>query len=143
MTKRLPIALMCLAGLIAIDLFQSPPTEGQEPLVLKVAAAAICRDVVDHEPINVGNSFPSSAGKLWCFTRVVGALSPTEITHVWSFGEVERARVNLPVDAPRWRTYSSKLIQPHETGDWRVDVLDQMGETLMTLRFKVTAPPSS
>jgi hypothetical protein len=115
------------------------------PLALNVAAAeglsvedaAICANVVDREPTDVGTSFPVSVGKLYCFTKIVGAQEPTEVSHVWYFGDEERARVTLSVKAANWRTYSSKILQEHEVGSWRVEVLDADGNNLQTVDFEV------
>ena len=109
----------------------------QETASLEVAVAAICTDVVDREPVDAGNTFKVSLGKVYCFTTIIGAHSPTEITHVWYFGDSERARVNLAIKASNWRTYSSKRIQMHEIGDWHVDVLGPEGKLLKTLPFEI------
>jgi hypothetical protein len=77
-------------------------------------------------------------GKLYCFTKITGAQSPTHVTHVWSFDGTERARVELAVNAASWRTFSSKIIQAHELGAWRVEILDPEGSVLKTLEFEVT-----
>jgi len=135
--KRVPYFLFVLAILITIPLSQVVPSKAQETASLEVAVAAICSDVVDREPVDVGNSFEVSLGKVYCFTTIIGAHSPTEITHVWYFGDIERARVNLAIKASSWRTYSSKRIQRHEIGDWHVDVLGPNGEVLKTLQFKI------
>jgi len=135
--KRVPYFLFILAILITIPLSQVVPSKAQETASLEVAVAAICSDVVDREPVDVGNSFEVSLGRVYCFTTIIGAHSPTEITHVWYFGDIERARVNLAIKASSWRTYSSKRIQRHEIGDWHVDVLDPNGEVLKTLQFKI------
>jgi hypothetical protein len=100
--------------------------------------ATVTRDVIDREPTDSATSFPASVGKLYCFTKIVNAQRPTEVTHVWYFGENERARITLPVNSSSWRTYSSKLIQPQEVGDWYVDVLDPEGDLLVSVPFKVT-----
>jgi hypothetical protein len=93
--------------------------------------------VVDREPANVGTSFSVSVGKLYCFTKIVGAAEETEVTHVWYFGDQERARVTLPVRAATWRTYSSKMIQAHEIGTWQVEILDANGNSLQTVDFEI------
>lgn len=155
----LVVMTMCL-GVQAICLAQEPATQPQEPAVqpqepamqteepasevqqdaqLEVSVAAICRDVLDREPDGYGTSFPVSVGKLYCFTKVTGAQSPTQITHVWFFDGNERARVDLVVKSSSWRTYSSKIIQPHEIGKWRVDVEDFAGNVLKTLEFEVAS----
>jgi hypothetical protein len=118
---------------------QEPASEVQQAAQLEVSVAAICKEVVDHEPEGSGTSFPVSVGKLYCFTKITGAQSPTQITHVWSFDGNERARVDLAVNAASWRTYSSKIIQPHELGAWSVDVLDSAGNVLKRLEFEVSS----
>ena len=115
-----------------------PAVGAQESGKLEVVAAAICKNIVDREAVDVGNRFPSSTPRLYSFTKIVGAEQPTEIVHVWSYGDVERARISLPVKASSWRTYSSKAIQSHEMGPWRVDVLDTSGNLLETINFEIT-----
>jgi hypothetical protein len=139
----LVVVTMCL-GMQATCQAQEPAmqtqesaSEVQQAAQLEVSVAAICRDVVDREPDGYGTSFPVSVGKLYCFTKITGAQSPTQITHVWSFDGNERARVDLAVNAASWRTYSSKIIQPHELGAWSVDVLDSGGNVLKRLEFEV------
>jgi type II secretory pathway predicted ATPase ExeA len=105
---------------------------------LTVEEGVICRDVYQRKPLIVGSSFEASVGTLYCFTKIVGARSPIEITHVWYFGNTERARVSLAVRSSTWRTYSSKVIQSQDIGNWHVDVLGPEGEVLRTLRFKIT-----
>jgi hypothetical protein len=117
---------------------QQPAMQAQETAALEVSVAAICKDVIDREPVDSGTSFPATVGKLYCFTKITGAQSPTQVTHVWLFDGTERARVDLAVGAASWRTFSSKIIQEHELGAWRVDVVDPEGSVLKTLEFEVT-----
>ena len=67
----------------------------------------------------------------------MGAQDDTYVTHVWYFGDRERARIKLAVRSPNWRTNSSKKIQPHEIGDWHVDVVGADGQVLMTIPFTI------
>jgi len=127
-----------LVVLVMLMVPLSQAATGHAQSTLEVAEAAVCRNVVDREPVDVGNTFQSSVGKLYCFSKISGASDPTQISHVWYYGDVERARVNLDVKSVIWRTYSSKIIQDHEIGDWHVDILGPKGELLMTLRFKIT-----
>jgi len=110
----------------------------QDAPSLEVAVAAICQDVVDREPVDAGVSFSAAVGTLYCFTKITGAEDPTKVTHVWYFGAEERARVELDVNSDNWRTWSSKIIQAHEIGSWRVDVLDAAGTVLKELQFEIT-----
>jgi hypothetical protein len=125
------IWLICVSFLI-------PTVGAQQTDKLDVMTAAICERVEDREAVNVGTSFSNSTSRLYCFTKIVGAGSPTEVVHVWSYGDVERARVSLAVNSNTWRTYSSKAIQAHEIGSWRVDVLDTSGNLLETVNFEIT-----
>ena len=115
-----------------------PAAGAQEANTVQIVAAAICKDVVDREAVDVGTQFSNSVSRLYCFTKAASTEIPTEIVHVWSYGDVERARVSLAVRAATWRTYSSKAIQSHEIGPWRVDVLDTSGNLLETINFEIT-----
>lgn len=116
-----------------------PGAFAQETDPLDVDVSAICTGVENLEPIGAGISFPNSIGELYCFTRITGALTPTTVTHVWYFEDTERGRMDLAVNAPRWRTFSSKIIQPHEIGSWRVEILDSEGDVLKLIQF-ITTP---
>ena len=126
--------------LVSVAAFLGLPaaTVAQDAPSLEVAVAAISQDVVDREPVDAGVSFSASVGTLYCFTKITGAQDPTMVTHVWYFGATERARVELDIKAASWRTWSSKIIQAHEIGTWRVDVLDEGGTVLKELQFEIT-----
>ncbi len=123
------IALMAFAVLL-------PVTVGA--VTLEVATSAICENVVNREVVNEGSTFSASVGKLYCFSKIANVDSLTEVVHAWYYGNTERARVTLNVNPPAWRTYSSKIIQAHETGSWRVEILDASGNLLETVHFEVT-----
>jgi hypothetical protein len=128
-------------GIIAlpvVSLFFAGSVESQEPPPLAVTDEAICHNVVNLECLEAGTSFDSSVGTLTCFTRINGAQGATTITHVWYFGDEERARVQLDVRSSSWRTYSSKIILPNEIGEWHVDVLGPEGELLKKLQFQIS-----
>ncbi len=105
---------------------------------VQVENAAIGEDVVNREVVSQGASFSTSVGKLYCFSKIANIDSHTNVVHAWYYGSEERARVSLNVSPPAWRTYSSKVIQAHEVGVWRVEILDQNGNLLDTVRFQVT-----
>ena len=136
--KKHSSQLIIVLALVTFCICLPLVVQAQETAPLEAGVAAICQDVVDHEPVDAGISFPASVGKLYCFTKITGAQSPTTITHVWYFGSTERARVDLDVSSASWRTYSSKIIQAHEIGSWRVDVLDSAGTVLKELQFEIT-----
>ncbi len=136
--KRALYFLFVLTMLITIPLYQPVTINAQDTASIEVIIAVICRDVVDREPVDIGDSFKATVGRLYCFTKIISTHSPIEITHVWYFGNTERAKVNLSVNSNSWRTYSSKIIRTLEIGDWHVDVLSPDGEVLQSLQFKIT-----
>jgi hypothetical protein len=111
--------------------------QGEEIIPLTVKDAAVCLDVVDRACVDPNDVFPSQVGKLFCFSRIFGAQEDIQVTHVWYFGDNERARVALNVRSVNFRTYSSKIIQPHEIGTWRVDIIGPGGKLLQTVPFDI------
>jgi hypothetical protein len=136
--KRNYYVLPMIIALIIVPLSYAVTSMAQEAAPLVVAEASVCRDVANRQPVGAGDSFEASVGKLYCFTKITGAQSPIQVSHAWYFGDAQRAMVALSIKSSSWRTYSSKRIQPHEIGDWRVEVLGPGGEILKTLVFKIT-----
>ncbi len=104
---------------------------------LTVARAAICKDVKDREPVDSDTVFPSDIVKVFCFTKIDGASSPTQIFHVWKYNDKEMARVELDVKSVSWRTWSSKRIIPSWTGHWTVEIQNERGDVLKMLEFEI------
>jgi hypothetical protein len=120
--------------------FPVPLAGASESQALNVDEIFICKDVIGLTPVGADTRFDASTGRLFCFTKITGAQEATTVTHVWYFGESKQAWVTLEVGSARWRTYSSKAIQPHQTGPWRVEVLGPNVEVLRTVEFKVGPP---
>ncbi|MFC1798894.1 DUF2914 domain-containing protein [Thermodesulfobacteriota bacterium] len=123
--------------LVTICLSAVPVVSAQEANPIDVADAVICRGVANHKAVDPATRFSSSVGKLYCFSRLVGAKNATHITHVWYYGNVERARLSLPVKSADWRTFSTKKIRLREAGVWHVDILDASGNRLEVLNFHI------
>ena len=134
-SKRLLWSTILAVTMVGFFFSMTPMVQAAE---LSVETSAVCEDVVDRAPVNEGTSFSVSVGRLFYFTKVVGAETATEVTHVWWYGTSERARISLPIGGSSWRTYSSKAIQAHEVGTWRVEVIDADGNNLETVEFTVT-----
>ncbi len=106
---------------------------------ITVEAAAIATGVVDHAPTGVGESFPNTTEKLYCYMKVVGGKVDDYMEHRWYFGDTLMATVQLSVGGPSWRTYSSKRIIRTWKGAWRVEIV-YAGEALKTLNFTGAEP---
>lgn len=104
---------------------------------LKVADGTITSAIENQLPVDRIESYHADFGKLYCFTRIVGAEEDTEVTHVWYYQDAELARVTLPVKSSDWRTYSSKRFLPQWVGQWRVVILDGDGNEIATVPFSL------
>lgn len=135
--KKLFSILFALAVMASFSLYQAAEAKAQEEPTVKVEVGVICRDVQDREPIGEGTEFEATVGTLFCYTKIVGAQEPIEITHIWYHGETEMFRWNLPVESSSWRTWTSKNIWHEWVGDWHVDVIGPNGEVLLTLAFTI------
>ena len=132
--------VFAIFGSIALAAAQSD--EGGRGSELTVGPAAICRDVQDRTPIDEGSTFPTTVGRLYCFTRINGAAEPTSVTHVWFHGDREVHRMELSVGGPTWRTWTYKTIPPEWTGSWRVDVQDANDVIIYSMPFTISDEPA-
>jgi len=101
-----------------------------------VEDAGIGTAVEDRALLGAGSSFDVGVGKLYCFTRVLGA-GGTTIRHVWQREGATLADVPLSIGSDNWRTWSSKRIVPGMEGAWTVKVLAGDGSVLKELSFTV------
>ena len=104
---------------------------------LQVQDVAISTGVQDRVPTGISTAFDSSVGKLYAFTRIVGAEGDTRVYHKWYHGDDLVADVPLTVRSGDWRTWSSKTVLPEWTGDWRVVVVAEDGSVLGSVKFAV------
>jgi len=93
--------------------------------------------VVDRNPQGVANEFPSSVGRIYCFTRVTG-MEKGEVIHRWVRDKKAETQVRLAVGGPSWRVWSAKSISLESVGSWKVEVVDAAdGRILKVLEFTV------
>jgi hypothetical protein len=104
---------------------------------LRVVDGTITTAIANQMPVDRLDSYRADYGKLFCFTRVVGAEGSSEVTHVWVYEGEEMARVTLPVLSQDWRTYSSKRFLPQWVGEWSVLVLDAQGQQIAEYPFRL------
>ena len=105
---------------------------------LSVDESAIGLDVIDRMPVGADSTFTADVERVYCWTRISGAPEGgTTIHHVWIRGDQEMADLELNIGAPSWRTWSNKAIMADWTGDWRVEVRDDAGNVIETIRFTV------
>jgi len=117
---------------------ETAPAVAQKQPALVLEEIHICTAVEDRQPSGVGTVFPDDLDKLYCFTKIAGAEEPTNVYHVWYFGDVEIARVQLPVKAKSWRTWSSKKLNM-VLGNGHVEIVSESGDILGKAEFEIQA----
>jgi hypothetical protein len=121
---------------------EKPDAIEQETVELQVVRGAVAAGISDREPVDPGQVFSPNLERIYYFTEVRSDTPSTEITHIWYYGDREMARVTLPVEGSRWRTWSSKQILPEWTGQWLVEAVAVDGTVLASQAFSVESAPT-
>jgi len=93
-------------------------------------------DRATRQLVGEGTSF-AAGDTVWCRTVLEDLPYPTTVTHAWYYDGRTMARVELNVGSAHWRTWSSKIILPDQTGSWEVKVLNADGTVLDSGTFEV------
>lgn len=102
---------------------------------IKVDAKA-CKSIANRECVDAGEAFSVADGQIVAWTRVTGAAN-SKVHHVWFKGDAQVSDIALNVGGNSWRTHSKKTLSAESKGDWRVEIRDDAGSVLETLKFKV------
>lgn len=103
--------------------------------LVQIEDAFVCQDVVDRAPVGAGDKFAKETEKVYCFCRVVGAPTGSQVTHNWYYKGALKASVKLKVGSSNFRTWSSKKLQPGWVGEWMVEILADDGSPLESIVF--------
>jgi hypothetical protein len=125
------------AALIMFLLAAAPVGAGNADI--RVTELVITSKIVKGKPIDSIKRLSSSTDKnLYCFTRTVApAGTDSSIRHIWYKGDEKAGEFTLSVKGEKWRTQSKKSIPKGWAGDWRVEVVDESGRLLKTVRFRM------
>ncbi len=105
---------------------------------IKVVKAIASGGIKDRGPIDIGNSFQWSKGKVYIWSMIDCTNPPLSIKHIYYFNEQKVSEVSLVVKSNQWRTWSYKTISDKRyIGQWRVDITSADGKVLETIRFEV------
>jgi|AntDeeMinimDraft_6_1070357.scaffolds.fasta_scaffold00909_2 Protein of unknown function (DUF2914). len=106
----------------------------------KLVRARLTRNVVNREPVGVAPALiPMNARgliRVFLFTELDG-LKGQMIHHDWYLNNQRMARVTMRPQGERITASSSKYIDQHMRGDWRVEVITDQGEPLARSEFEV------
>ena len=102
---------------------------------MRVALDVLATAVENRQPVEATAPIQSGVGELFYFTEVHGG--PGSLQHVWIWQGRTMATVPIEVRSSRFRTWSSKRIQPDWTGQWRVEARTTDGKVLSFKEFVV------
>jgi hypothetical protein len=63
-------------------------------------------------------------------------LKGDKITHRWSYKGKVKAEIDFDIKGNRWRVWSSKNLWHRWTGQWKVEVINQHNQILLTKTFE-------
>jgi len=113
---------------------QMPGTAG----TATVARAQFTSAVQDREPTDKISNLLNDKSRIYFFSEIKDAPNQ-KITHRWEHdGKVVHEK-SFDVGSNRWRVYSNKTLDPQQTGEWKVSVVDEAGSTLGTSTFTYEA----
>ena len=107
----------------------------------EVARASFTTAVNDREPIDSISSLANDKNKIYYFTELRNMTGKT-IKHRWEYNGKVMAEVPFSIGGPRWRTFSSKTLDPIWQGEWKVSVIDESGNTLSVSTFTYKQAPA-
>jgi hypothetical protein len=131
----LPFCLWVVMGGGAVA---SPVGENVGDVSPVVNEAVMCEKILDGLPVNQTIIFNVSKTSAYCWSRFDPVPADGVVYHEWYRKGMLITRKKLAVHTPRWATYSRLPLRQADIGPWRLDITDENGNVLKTLRFSVT-----
>ncbi len=94
-----------------------------------VGRAAFTTGISEREPMDSVTQLTSDHVIVYFFSELNNLAGQT-VVHRWEYNGELVSEVPLAVAGPRWRTYSSKNLEPMWVGEWTVSVVDEAGNVL-------------
>ena len=106
---------------------------------LDVKEIIICRGVYKRNPIKPGFEFTNNVDSLFCYTKISNSGPKKEIKHLWYFKDKKITTVVYNIKtAYNYRSWSRKTILPSQTGQWRVEIVDENDKLLASRDFSIS-----
>jgi len=104
----------------------------------KLKKAVMCESVQDGLPVNQTVVFDVSKGSAYCWSDFDPVEVDGVIHHQWYRNGKLSYDQPLAVHPPRWAAYSTLRLRQADVGPWRLDITNESGDILKTLRFSIT-----
>ncbi len=130
--KKATSLIFCLLFALGVLVMGTPmQAAGDNISVEKIVTST---GVEQREPVGENKEFEASAGKVYCWTKIIAKTPPAKVNHIWYVGGKKVFEQSLELKNPSNRTWSCKSVK---VGDWKVEVADEGGTVLSTVEFKV------
>lgn len=106
-----------------------------------VARAQFTSAVQDREPVDKVTTLLNDKNRIYFFSEIKDAPNQ-KITHRWEHNGKIVSETSFDVGGNRWRVFSNKTLDPSQTGEWKVSVVDEAGSTLGASTFTYEAAPA-
>jgi len=106
-----------------------PAAKGQ------VQKATFTTGVENHEAKDSIDSLTNDQTRIFFYAVLVN-LQGQEVTFRWSYNDVTQAEVKQTPSSMRYRTNTSKTLDPSKLGTWKVEVVDAGGDVLTSKTFE-------
>lgn len=133
--RMLPL-IICLMFSLTVRAQQTESVAGATTLVVK--NALMCEGVQDGLPVNQTIIFDTSNASAYCWTEFDPVPADGFVYHEWYRKGILITRKKLAVHSPRWTTYSRLPLRKADIGPWHLNITDEKGNVMKTLRFSIT-----
>lgn len=99
-----------------------------------VARAQFTSEIQDREPVDKVSNLINDKSRIYYFSEIKDA-SNQKVTHRWEYNGKVMSETSFDIGSNRWRVFSNKTLDPSQTGEWKVSVVDEAGSTLGTNTF--------
>lgn len=100
-----------------------------------VQKAQFTSGVENHEPKDNLDTLSNDQTRVFFYAVLVN-LQGQEVTFRWSYNDVTQAEVKQTPSSMRYRTNTSKTLDPSKLGTWKVEVVDASGNVLTSKTFE-------
>ncbi len=100
-----------------------------------VSKATFTTGVENHEAKDSIDSLTNDQTRIFFYAVLVN-LQGQEVTFRWSYNDVTQAEVKQTPSSGRYRTNTSKTLDPSKLGTWKVEVVDASGNVLTSKTFE-------
>ena len=112
--------------------------ETTTPEKLALVRAVMCETIQEYAPVNPAVVFSIDRGRISCFTEFDPVPAQTYIHHQWYRKDTLITEKRLTINPPRWSSFTSMQLRDADKGPWRVEITDENGTIMRTLRFSIT-----